>query len=309
MKALRLQSWVFIGTALLVSWIHVWIGIPQGEVSLLVLLLAIVVLGIPHGALDTLYAGRVFGVRRLWQWVLFSAAYLAPVVAVLLFWPEWPFFFLTLFLVVSISHFAGDPEPGCPVWLRMLYGGAPVVLPALLHGSEVEILLGSLVASGIAADVRMVLSFLAWPWLLIFATGALAYGRQRRQASLEMVAVGALCSLAPPLVSFTLFFCCMHSARHILRSLDGNTGQAVLAGVPPMIGTLVILAVYWDSAKGAAMEPRLVKTVFVGLAALTFPHVMLVDGFYRWGKGLWSGPGSRSSGDLPEAGLKHDLLP
>lgn len=295
MKALRLQGRVFMGTALLVSLIHVGIGIPQGEVSLIVLVLAIVLLGIPHGALDTLYAGRVFGVRRLWQWLLFSVAYLVPVVAVLLLWPEWPFFFLTLFLVVSMAHFAGDPEQGCPVWLRMLYGGAPVVLPSLLHGSEVEILLGSLVTADIATDVRTVLSFLAWPWLAAFALGALAYGRQHRQASMEMVAVGALCSLAPPLVSFTLFFCCMHSARHILRSLgEGEPSayhvrQAVLAGVPPMIGTLVILAVYWDSGKGAAVEPRLVQTVFVGLAALTFPHVMLVDGFYRWGHGLFWG--------------------
>lgn len=295
MSATGRQGLVFVTAAFLLIGYEVLVGLPNGGDTLPFLALLIVLLGVPHGALDTLYAGRVFGIRRPWQWLLFTLAYLLPVVAVMVLWPYWPAFFLLLFLAVSMAHFSGDPGAECPRWLRLLYGGAPVVLPALLHGSEVERLFGALVTAAIAGDFRAGLSFLAWPWLVALAAGAVALARTDRRGALEIAAAGTLCSVVPPLASFTLFFCAMHSVRHILRSVVEQDGapvfrrwtisRAAMAGIPPMMATLAILAVYWESMGHVAMEPRLLQTVFVGLAALTFPHVILVDWFHRWRSG------------------------
>jgi len=107
-----------------------------------------------------------------------------------------------------------------------------------------------------------------------------------------MIAAAALCCVAPPLFAFTVFFCFMHSARHILRSLAAgevslpvlqqNAKRALVAAAAPMFGTLLILGFYWQNVESVALEPRLLQTVFVALPALTFPHVLLVDCFYRW---------------------------
>lgn len=292
MNAQRRQGLFFVTAAFLLSGYHVLIGVPSGINTLFFLLLLIIFLGIPHGALDTLYAGRVFGIRRPSHWFLFTLAYLLPVVLVMFLWPYWSGFLLLLFLAISVLHFSGDPEPDCPLWLRILYGGSPVVLPALLHGTEVERLFAALVPTGVAASFHAVLAFLALPWLLALALAAVIFARSHRRGAIELAAVGTLCTLVPPLVSFTLFFCGMHSARHILRSVrdnDANSspsryiiGRAAVVGLPPMIATLAILAVYWESATNSAVEPRLIQTVFVTLLALTFPHVILVDCFYRW---------------------------
>lgn len=292
MNLLRLQSLSFISIAAAACTYHVFFGLPQGQASLLVLILCIVFLGIPHGALDTLYGGQLFGIHRPSRWLLFTAAYLLPVGFVLLLWPFWSPFLFALFLVVSTVHFSGDPQPKCPFWLRTLYGGIPIVFPTLLHRGEVKSLFTSLVAEGSATGFVGVLSFMVFPWLVAFTLGAAWYAKYQRRAAIEMIAAGALCCVGPPLFAFTLFFCFMHSARHILRSLEAgevplpvlqqNAKKALLAAAAPMFGTLLILGFYWQNIESAALEPRLLQTVFVALAALTFPHVLLVDYFYHW---------------------------
>jgi Brp/Blh family beta-carotene 15,15'-monooxygenase len=294
MNWLRLQSLAFIAIALAACTYHLGFGLPQGAPILLLLVLSIISLGIPHGALDTLYAGQLFGIRHASQWLLFTVAYLLPVALTLLLWPFWSPFLLALFLVFSVMHFSGDPQPDCPLWLRILYGGVPIVLPALRHGGELQSLFTALVAAGAAAGFAKILSFLALPWLAAFLWGAAQYGRMHRLGAMEMAAVAMLCCVAPPLFSFTLFFCFMHSARHILRSLEAanpplltlrqKARRALAASAAPMLGTLLILAFYWHRAASMALEPRLLQTVFVGLAALTFPHAILVDCLSRWGR-------------------------
>lgn len=274
--------------ALGLSGYHWLIGWGEGPETVMVLAGLIVLLGVPHGALDGLYAGRLFGLATGWQWLLFTGAYLAPVVTVLVLWPRAPGLFLLVFLVVSVFHFAGDRGPDCPWWLRLLYGGAPVVLPAVAHGETLERLLGALVPAPVAASFAAGLEVMSWPWLVALAVGAVWRARGGWREAMEVGAVGVLCTVTPPLASFTLFFCGMHSARHILRSLrvedraKGRFAQVIGAGGATMVATLALLAIYWGSARAEAMEPRLLQTVFVGLAALTFPHVVLVDWFSRW---------------------------
>jgi len=262
---------------------------PRGGATLWGLASLIVLLGVPHGALDTIYAGRALGVRGAGRWVLFTAGYLAPVVAVIVWWPSAPWLLLPLFLAVSVAHFSGDPGAGCPVWLRILYGGAPVVLPAWRHGAEVEQLFAILSSGEVAAALRLILGWLAWCWLGGLAWGVAGTWRRNRQMAVEIGAAATLCAVVPPLESFTLFFCGMHSARHILRSLaeeEGEAGRLVWAGLPPMVGTAGLLAGYWWYARETAVEPRLLQTVFVSLAALTFPHAVLIDLVFgrRWGQ-------------------------
>jgi beta-carotene 15,15'-dioxygenase len=303
MNGTREQGLLFVAIALFVSLYHTVVGLPEGQRLLPVLALLIVLVGIPHGALDTLLASRMFGIQTAAQWALFSTGYLGLVVIVMAAWQEWPFPLLLLFVTVSAGHFAGDPEEGCPGWVRIVYGCAPVVLPALLYGDEVLRLFSFLAPATGASRLVEGLSMLAWPVAISLGVAAVLLVRRRWRTALEIAGVATLAALTPPLLSFTVFFCGMHSSRHVLRCLQGagvpstahevasrngratdavKLQQALRAGLPPMAATLALLAMYWAHAGTVSFEPRLIQTVFIGLAALTFPHVIVVDGLSRW---------------------------
>jgi Brp/Blh family beta-carotene 15,15'-monooxygenase len=125
------------------------------------------------------------------------------------------------------------------------------------------------------------LGLLSWPWLVGLLFAAIQRARTDWLTGLELFSVGILSVLAPPLVSFTLFFCAMHSARHILRTIDYSAQSSrffVLgAALLPMFGVLVVSLLAWHFLGSTPLDARIVQIVFVGLAALTVPHMALVE--------------------------------
>lgn len=251
------------------------------EASSLILLIAIALLGVPHGAIDTIYAQRQFRVQGVRQWALFGVAYLVPVVLVVGLWRVEPCWFLIGFLVVSTIHFSGDPEAGVPLWVRLLYGGAVIVLPALKHSRELTLLFGSLVPLADAKWISAGLSAASLPWALAMGVAAIRVGRKYRWSAAEIAAVGLLSTVASPLVSFTVFFCGMHSARHILRSIeysgDIEIRSLLVSASLPLIGTFGALGIGFTFLRGTPLDDQLMQLIFVALAALTVPHMALVE--------------------------------
>ena len=93
--------------------------------------------------------------------------------------------------------------------------------------------------------------------------------------------------MAPPLVGFAVYFCCVHSARHIsgiLGALRRDMSRLAMINQAAAF-TLASwvaggLAVCWFADIGDP-QPVVMRVVFIGLAALTVPHMILVDGFFR----------------------------
>lgn len=86
----------------------------------------------------------------------------------------------------------------------------------------------------------------------------------------------------------------MHSARHILRTIDysGRASLRILlaAALLPMLGVIAVSAAAWYFLRATSLDARLVQLVFVGLAALTVPHMALVERVRLAG---WTKAGSR----------------
>lgn len=281
MKALRIQGLAFGLGALLLATATLALGRLDERIELIVVAALIVVLGLPHGALDTLFAHRLYGVNTLGGWLRFGIIYLLLSALVVGLWLLQPTLFLGGFLVISAAHFSGDPGAGTPWPARALYGGAIIILPALLHAEDMARLFALLAGAQPAAILVSWLSLLAWPWLAGLVLALLQRVRADWLTALEMGAVGVLAIVAPPLVAFVVFFCGMHSARHILRSMDysgrSSLRQLLAAALLPMLGVFAGSAVAWHFLKETSLDARIVQLVFVGLAALTVPHMVLVE--------------------------------
>jgi Brp/Blh family beta-carotene 15,15'-monooxygenase len=107
------------------------------------------------------------------------------------------------------------------------------------------------------------------------------------KSAIDLTLLAALSILTPPLVAFAIYFGLWHALRHTARlTLNLNKSeiayqknepkrafmQAVLPGIPALIGTFIVAAVL------AAANPdnsRLLWSILVVIWALTVPHMMV----------------------------------
>jgi beta-carotene 15,15'-dioxygenase len=294
---LRRQGSVFCALAFTAAFVSLLGVALEALPKLFAAAVLLALLGMPHGALDVVLARKLYGLKNFKAWAVFSMLYvgLAAVVVVLWWWT--PTLFLSAFLVGSALHFGGDLasrsitsqglDARLSAGVRCLYGGAVIVLPALAHGPELQRLTGLVTGPESAALVISVLKQLAWPWLAAsllacaWQTRQTRQTRQARLAALEMLALTMLCVTATPLVAFTVYFCAMHSPRHILRTLAAMPSVEVRGALRlalwPTLAVLAALAAGFALSSGRPVQPSVMQLVFVGLAALTLPHMLLLE--------------------------------
>ncbi len=281
MNAQRIHGLAFSVGAIVLAVVAVTAARFDPQIELIVVATLIVLLGVPHGALDTIFARQLYGIQTPGGWLRFAVLYVLLGASVVGFFMLAPSGFLIGFLLISMLHFSGDPAAGTPWLERALYGGAIIVLPTVLHAGEVTRLFALLVGIDAATLVTSFLSLLAWPWLIGLALAAIQRLPKDWLTALEMGAVAVLAVLAPPLISFTVFFCAMHSARHILRAINysGRSSPRLILGAAllPMLGVLVASATAWHFLAGTPINGAIIQLIFVGLAALTVPHMALVE--------------------------------
>lgn len=251
------------------------------QVQLLVLAPIILLMGVPHGALDVVFARQFVGVRSIADWSLFTSAYMAAAGAVVGLWWVAPGYFLAVFLLISVFHFSGDPEGETPTLFRMLYGGSIILCPLVLHAGDVTEVFAYLAGESNAQLIVGALKWVAWPWVVAIGLVAIVNARQKPLRSVELVSVAALLTVAPPLLGFTFYFCGMHSARHVLRTRDysseGTLRSLLRIASWPMVITVAGVAIAWWLSDGSPLDMRLAQLLFVGLAALTVPHMIVVE--------------------------------
>jgi Brp/Blh family beta-carotene 15,15'-monooxygenase len=260
--------------------------------NVLALILIITFFGVPHGALDTLFAKKAFALNSIKKWLQFVSVYLSLSIGVLIFWMVLPTFFFILFLCFSAIHFSDDLGSINPKLLGTLYGFNIITLPSILHSNELAKLYGYLIDYGHAVEIVNVMMpfsivFAALTILITVVISLKKYPIEQRHIW-EIVAVSVLMLLAEPLLAFTIYFCFMHSARHVLRAKFyfveySNTALLITLIVPTLI-VLLFCAGFFQLLPIEKFNENLIKVTFATLAALTFPHAFLLSkvGFLKW---------------------------
>ena len=275
------ESYLFIAVSIAVSLLYVMVD-PHAFVAGHIVAMSVLValLGLPHGALDPLLAYRL----GLWHdprsLVLFLFGYVTLSAAVVGLWLLAPVASLVVFLLISAAHFGSDWNARQPAAIRVLTGMALLSLPALRDTEEVARLFVML--SGPHARSVATLQAAAGPFLLagLIICAAIA-ARTRLHEAVELAIAATLALTTPPLVFFTVYFCLLHSARHLREGLTMEraalrrpAGQALLGGAV-FVPMLVAVALLMNDATDA-LDARLLQIVFIGLASLTVPHMVVV---------------------------------
>lgn len=246
---------------------------------------AILLLGVPHGGFDAAIARRSgWRMHGLLSWVGFHAAYLLMAVAVVIVWYWFPLLSLGGFLLLSGLHFgASDIAETGSDWLPLLaHGGLVAVGIPYFHTQEVLALFSFLSSEPAALQLLNALSviFVFWAACCVGYCIFTFYHRAYIKPLLNLCALILIAILLPPLVAFALYFCLWHSRGHMLRlwnSLQpiGRLGAVREAVVYTILAWCTGLIVFFYLS-GSPSE-IIFKLTFIGLAALTLPHMILVD--------------------------------
>ncbi|MBB3951513.1 Brp/Blh family beta-carotene 15,15'-dioxygenase [Aureimonas jatrophae] len=260
--------------------------IAAGPVPLVFAAILILGLGLPHGASDHLaaMAGRRMRddpVRLL----AFLVLYLGAVAITLVLWHAAPGATLAAFLALSAVHFAIDDVSDGMRWAeRVARGLMPITLPALFHAEALAQLFAALSTSPGGDALAGVASFLALPVLALASLAVVLRLRDRERASaLELVLIAGALLTFSPLVGFALVFALVHSrgqTHERMATLHLPTLRAyLLACSPTLVGAAILFASL--AALFASGQAPALNVVFIGLAALTVPHMLVTPLFER----------------------------
>lgn len=291
-RSITIQSNLFIVIALITIALSC-LGIDKtGAFNVLALILIVAFFGVPHGALDILFAKKAFALNSIKSWLQFVIIYLSLSIGVFICWMLLPTFFFIIFLIFSALHFSDDLGNIKPKLLGNLYGLNIVTLPNILHSNELAKLYGHLIDYGYALKIVSIMM----PLSIMFAASTLflaimvyikKYSILKRHLW-EIVVVSLLMLLAKPLLAFTIYFCFMHSARHMLRAkfffVEYSNTVLLVTLIAPTLIVLLFCVLIFQTLPTGKVDENLIKVTFVTLAALTLPHAFLLGkvGFLKW---------------------------
>jgi Brp/Blh family beta-carotene 15,15'-monooxygenase len=249
------------------------------DLSLILAACLISLVGLPHGALDPVIAHRAGLIKSPVSALSFVVSYLLIVALVVGLWLIIPTLALIGFLFISALHFGRDWQT------KVALGGLPyglfiLGLPGLFYPTEVTEIFGFLVFGD---DPQLALY--ALQAMGVLGSGLMLF-EMRGLSALRIGEAILLASVAwtvEPLWYFVIYFCGFHSPRHLipefLRLEPSHRVTAFTVVLATTIATLAIAAVV-----GSHVEVRyddlnilMFQLLFIGLAALTVPHMCLLE--------------------------------
>jgi Brp/Blh family beta-carotene 15,15'-monooxygenase len=267
---------------------------PAPGVELALVTGAVALAGLPHGAADAWIAARE-GLTRGWPGkAVFLAVYSGLALLVIAAWLLFPVMSLALFLAISVWHFGDDSRKDLNPVARIATGLIILGAPATFHAAAVSdaygILSGDRIAAIVSAQAGLFwLGCVALPLTLALTPARLPFlvraTPQRVNHLIEMILLVALAAFLSPLLYFVVYFCGIHSPRHLGRVIHlfpdrGGSGLWLTITALTLIPVLAGAAAWgWLTTAGQQPDAAGLQVLFIGLAALTLPHMLLVDGF------------------------------
>ena len=100
----------------------------------------------------------------------------------------------------------------------------------------------------------------------------------------DLLSINLLFSLLSPLTAFTLYFCFIHSLRHTVslseelnkNNLKKGFKKFFFKAIPlTMVTAFLFLTSLYILNDYYTFDESILKVIFIGLASLTFPHILL----------------------------------
>ena len=268
-------------------------------ISPLICLFLILSIGVSHGSLDNMKGRKLFQIFGINNIFIFYFSYILISLIVIFFWITIPSISLLIFLIVASHHFGKEDTQFLVIensylnqLLFFLKGSLIIFSPMYFHFDDTISLFKLLLI-----DNESFYEFLNW----IETNNILFYGivistlssvllvtknfeLRKFTIFFDYFSILIINYYFSPLIAFTIYFCFLHSVRHIISlvfELDKNNlinGLKIFTkkAFPLTILTIIFcfLGLYLLN-NTYNFDSSIIKIIFIGLASLTFPHILL----------------------------------
>ena len=246
----------------------------------------IAIIGVSHGSLDHQKGYKILKLYGIKNKSFFYLTYILISLSVIIFWYFFPILTLLLFLIVASYHFGkedsnfGDVKKTKFLALFYFFKGTLIVLAPLWANLEESLEIFSILSVEVPqlkSDIILILNFFS-------VLSNIFINKNFEIAILDSLTIIILNIFLSPLVAFTVYFCFLHSIRHsisLIQTLDKNNFKKglkkfVISILPLTLitATLFLISLYF-LLNFYNLSDSILKVIFIGLASLTFPHILL----------------------------------
>ena len=268
-------------------------------ISPVVCLFLILSIGISHGALDNQKGKRLSQLYNIQKSYFFYLIYSLIGVSIIIFWLFFPTLSLILFLIVASYHFGKEDteflinnKNVSNLILYFLKGSLIIIAPLMFHFVETINIFKLLLIEN--ENFYLFLNFIEDNSILLFAlsisllSNIYYFLKDFKIVNIlilfDFFSIIALNYFLTPLVAFTIYFCFLHSFRHSISLIAELNEKSFKIGAITFIkktmpltvltAILYVISLYFLS-NFYQLNDAILKVIFIGLASLTFPHILL----------------------------------
>ena len=269
------------------------------NVSTILCLLLILIIGVSHGSLDHIKGQKLLELFNFKSIYIFYISYILISGVVIATWMLLPSVTLIIFLIIASYHFGKEDTQflinNRSYFTQMLYffkGFLIILAPLYFHFQETVAIFKLLLIDN--EMFYLSLNFIETNKVIqlgIFCSTLSSiflflknFEIKKFVIFLDYFSILILNYYLSPLLAFTIYFCFLHSIRHSISlaiELDPNSvingfKLFVIKALPLTILTSVFsfFALYLLNNL-YNLDSAILKIIFIGLASLTFPHILL----------------------------------
>ena len=290
MKAINFKhSIIFFNLCILISPFYLMLNYEP----IILCLFTILIIGISHGSLDNIKGKKLLKLFGYNSGLIFYSIYLIISHSIIIFWLMLPDTTLLLFLIVAAFHFGKEDTVFAfkrkffiSEILFFLKGSSVIIAPLLFQRDATNVIFKTLnfyVFESPFFNNQFLIVFL----ILSFLSSI--YISNKKNADIKALMIMDFLSLIilnfflTPILAFTLYFCFLHSIRHSIalifeldKSFKTGLKKFISKAIPLTLitGIAFLIAIYFLN-NFYKLDEAIYKVIFIGLASLTFPHILL----------------------------------
>ena len=269
------------------------------SISPLICLFLILVIGVSHGSLDHIKGKRLLKIFDIKNVFFFYVSYILLAIFIIIAWVSLPTTSLLFFLIIASYHFGKEDTQflttntnSINLLLYFFKGSLIILAPMFFHFNETVAIYKFLLVEN--ENFYTILGYIETNKILLIGivlstlSSVLLFIKEfeikKFVIFLDYFSIIILNYYLSPLIAFTFYFCFLHSLRHSISlifeidNFDFNNGliKFLKKALPLTILTAVFCIISLFFLNNIYdLNSSILKVIFIGLASLTFPHILL----------------------------------